>query len=133
MGCKRLFSLRQMEVLMKALKSSSLVLAIVIVGVATVLGSRAEAQSPSKLSPSMIVRGEVSQVQGEFHMTKDPQGLDTLDIVDKSYVITDRAGKELRLELRDDTKGLNSVNPGDKIEAQISSEGHTLSVTRLTP
>jgi len=118
---------------MKTLKSSSLVWAIVIVGLLAVVGTRAEAQSPSTLSPSMIVIGEVSQVQGEFHMTKDPLGLDTLDIVDKSYVITDRTGKELRLELSDDTKVLNRVNPGDKIEAKISSEGHTLSVIRLKP
>ena len=118
---------------MKALKSSRLVLAIVTFGFLAVLGTWAEAQSPSKSSPSKIVIGEVSQVQGEFHMTKDPQGLDTLDIVDKSYVITDRAGKEWRLELSDDTKILNRVNPGDKIEAKISIEGHTLSVIRLKP
>jgi len=118
---------------MKALKSSRLVLAIVTFGFLAVLGTWTEAQSPSKSSPSKIVIGEVSQVQGEFHMTKDPQGLDTLDIVDKSYVITDRAGKEWRLELSDDTKVLNRVNPGDKIEAKISIEGHTLSVIRLKP
>ena len=112
---------------MKALTWSSLVMAIISVGLAAVQGTRAEAQSPS-----LIVRGEVSQVEGEFHMAKDSQGLDTLDIVDKSYVITDRAGKELRLELRD-TKVLNRVNPGDKIEAKISIEGHTLSVIRLKP
>ena len=106
--------------------------ASVSVGFVAILGARAEAQSPSKSSSSMIVRGEVSQVEGEFHMAKDPQGLDTLDIVDKSYVITDRAGKELRLERRD-TKVLNRVNPGDKIEAKISIEGHTLSVIRLKP
>ena len=118
---------------MKALTWASLVMASVSVGFVAILGARAEAQSPSKSSSSMIVRGEVSQVKGEFHMAKDPQGLDTLDIVDKSYVITDRAGKELRLELRDDTKVLNRVNPGDKIEAKISIEGHTLSVIRLKP
>jgi hypothetical protein len=120
-----------MEAVMKTLESSSLVLAIIIVGLVAVLGTRAEAQSPSKSSPFMIVIGEVSQVEGEFHMTKDPQGLDMLDIVDKSYVITDRAGKEFRLELSDDTKVLNRVNPGDRIEAKISIEGHTLSVIRL--
>jgi len=118
---------------MKALKSSGLVMAIVSVGLVAVLGTRAEAQSPSKSSPSKIVTGEVSQVEGEFHMAKDPQGEDTLHIVDRSYVITDQAGKELRLELSDDTKVRNRVNPGDKIEAKISSEGHTLSVTRLEP
>ena len=118
---------------MKALKSSSLVMAIVSVGLVALLGTRVEAQSPSTSSPSMIVIGEVSQVEGEFHMARDLQGQDTLDIVDKSYVITDQAGKELRLELRTDTKVLNRVNPGDKVEAKISSEGHTLSVTRLKP
>jgi hypothetical protein len=109
---RRLFQL-QSEIRMNAPMSSSLVMAIVSVCLVAVLGSRAEAQSPSKSPPSMIVVGEVSQVEGEFHMSKGPQGQDTLDIVDKSYVITDQAGKELRLELRDDTKVLNRVNPGD--------------------
>lgn len=123
----------QTDVHMKTLAWSSLVMAIVSVALATVLDNRAEAQSSSTSPPSMIVRGEVSQVEGEFHMTRDLQGQDTLDIVDKYYVITDRAGKEMRLELRDDTKVLKRVNPGDKIEARISSAGHTLSVTRLEP
>ncbi len=118
---------------MKALKSSSLVLVLVTVGLVTVLGCLTEAQSPSKSSPSMIVRGDVSQVEGEFHMTGDLQGQDTLDIADKSSVTTDQAGEELCLELRDDTKILNRVNPGDKIEARISIEGRTLSVIRLKP
>lgn len=113
---------------MRVLTWSSLVMVMISVGLAVVLQTRAEAQSPF-----MIVQGEVSQVEGEFHMTRDLQGQDTLDIVYKSYVITDSAGKELRLELRDDTKVLNWVNPGDKIEAKISSEGQTLSVTRLKP
>ena len=116
---------------MKALKSSSLVSSLVTVGLLTVLGSLTEAQSPSKSSPSMIVRGEVSQVEGEFHMAKGPEGDVTLDIVDKSYVITSQTGKEVRLELDDHTKVENRVNPGDKVEAKISSRGHTLSVTRL--
>ena len=118
---------------METLKSSSLALVIVAVGLLPVLGTWADAQSPSNSVPSKIVIGEVSQVQGEFHMTKDPQGLDQLDIVDTSYVITDRAGKEWRLELSDDTKVLNRVHPGDKIEAKISIEGYTLSVIRLQP
>lgn len=118
---------------MKALKSSSLVIAIIGVGLVAVLGTRAEARSPSESSPSKIVTGEVSQVEGEFHMANDPLGEDTLNIVDKSYVITDHAGTELRLELSDDTKVPNRVNPGDKIEAEVSSEGHTLSVTHRKP
>lgn len=74
----------QTEVHRKTFTCSSLVMAIVSIGLAGVLGNRAEAQSPF-----MIVRGEVSQVEGEFHMAKDLQGQDTLDIVDKAYVMTD--------------------------------------------
>ncbi len=90
-----------------------------------------EAEAASGSAPSKTVTGKVSKVEGEFHMAKDIRGEDTLNIVDKSYVITDQSGEELRLELSNDTKVRNKVNPGDKIEAKISSEGHTLSVTRL--
>ena len=118
---------------MKTLKSSSLVMAIVTMGLVAALATRAEAQSVSNSSPLKIVTGEVSKVEGEFQMAKDRQGDTTLDIVDKSYVITDQAGKEVRLELDDNTTIRNRVTPGDKIEAKISSEGHALSVTRLEP
>ena len=119
---------------MKSLKSTGLAMAIVSVGLVAVLGTRAEARSPSESSPSKIVTGEVAQVEGEFHMAKDPQGELTLDIVDKSYVIiTGQAGVEVRLELDDNTKVWKRVNPGDKVEAKVSSKGHTLSVTRLEP
>jgi len=118
---------------MKSLNSISLAMAIVSVGLIAVLGTRAEARSPSESSPSKIVTGEVAQVEGEFHMAKDTQGELTLDIVDKSYVITSQAGEEVRLELDDKTKVRKRVNPGDKIVAKISSKGHTLSVTRLEP
>jgi hypothetical protein len=119
---------------MKSLKSTSLATAIVSVGLLVgAVGTRAEARSPSESSPSKIVTGEVAQVEGEFHMAKDPQGELTLDIVDKSYVITSQAGEKVRLELDDNTKVRKKVNPGDKIVAKISSKGHTLSVTRLEP
>jgi hypothetical protein len=119
---------------MKSLKSTSLAMAIVTVGLIAILGARAEARSPLESSPSKIVTGEVAQVKGEFHMAKDPKGELTLDIVDKTYVIiTSHAGDEVRLELDDNTKVLKKVNPGDKIVAKISPQGHTLSVTHLKP
>lgn len=89
------------------------------------------AQSHPEPSPSKTVTGEVSTVEGEFHMAKNPQGEDILQMVDKSYVITTRSGEELRLELSHDTKVPTRANPGDRIEARISQEGHTLSVTRI--
>ena len=94
---------------------------------ATIIG----AQSHSGPSPSKTVTGEVSTVEGEFHMAKNPQGEDVLEMVDRSYVITTRTGEELRLELSHDTKVPKRANPGDRIEARISQEGHTLSVTRV--
>ena len=118
---------------MNSLKSTSLATAIVTVGLVVALGTLAEAQSPSESTPSKVVTGEVAQVKGEFHMAKDPKGELTLDIVDKAYVITSQAGQEVRLELDDNTKVQKKVNPGDKIVAKISSQGHTLSVTRLEP
>jgi hypothetical protein len=127
------FPLLQKEVFMKYLKMTSLATAFIVIGLVAVLETRAEARSPSESSPSKIVTGEVAQVEGEFHMAKDLHGEVTLDIVDKSYVITGQAGEEMRLELDDNTKVMKKVNPGDKIVAQISSEGHTLSVTRLEP
>lgn len=118
---------------MKSLASSSLAMAIVSVALAAVVETRAEAASPSESAPSKIVTGEVAQVEGKFHMAKNPQGEVTLDIEDKFYVITSQAGGAVRLELDDDTKVRERVNPGDKIEAKISPKGHTLSVTRLEP
>ncbi len=118
---------------MKRLNVTNVAIAIVTVGLILVLGYRVEARSPSGSSASKIVTGEVAQVEGGFHMSKDLLGVDILDIVDKFYVITDQAGREARLELSDDTIIRRRVNPGDRIEAEISSEGHTLSVTRIEP
>jgi uncharacterized protein affecting Mg2+/Co2+ transport len=116
---------------MKFLTSASLALVIAGSGVVGAEGILAGSRSPSDVSASKIVTGEVAQVEGEFHMAKGPEGDVTLDIVDKSYVITSQTGKEVRLQLDDHTKVQNRVNPGDKVEAKISSGGHTLSVTRL--
>jgi hypothetical protein len=118
---------------MTFLQSTCLAIALVSAGVVPVQEVWAEGQSLSGSSPAKVVTGEVAQVKGEFHMAKDSQGDVTLDIVDKSYVITSQAGKEVRLDLDDKTKVRNRVNPGDKVVAKISSKGHTLSVTRLGP
>lgn len=118
---------------MTCLSVTNVAMAIATAVLILVLGDRVEAQSPSESSASKIVTGEVAQVEGGFHRTKDLLGVDTLDIVDKVYVITDQAGREVHLELSDDTKIRSRVIPGDTIVAEISSEGHTLSVTRIEP
>ncbi len=118
---------------MRFLQWTFLAMASMSVAGVPVHGALAEGRSSSGSAPSKVVTGHVAQVKGEFHMTKDSQGDVTLDIVDKSYVITSQAGDEVRLNLDDKTKVRNRVNPGDKVVAMISSEGQTLSVTRLGP
>jgi len=116
---------------MKFFTSISLTMAMVGAGLVALQGAWAESRSLSEMSSSSTVMGEVAQVEGEFHMAKGPEGDVTLDIVDKFYIITNQAGKEVRLELDDHTRVENRVNPGDKIEARISPKGQTLSVMRL--
>ncbi|HXV67358.1 MAG TPA: hypothetical protein VD738_00405 [Nitrospira sp.] len=118
---------------MKSLQSGSLTATLVSLSLASLMLTAVTtgAQSHQDVSSSKTVTGKVSKVVGEFQMAKDIQGTDTLEIVDKFYVIMDQSGNERRLTLDDDTKVRNRVNPGDRIEAKISPEGHTLSVTRL--
>ena len=111
--------------------SSGFVIATVSVVLAAILGAQTEAVSPTESPRSKVVVGKVSTVEGEFHMAKNAQGEDTLEMVDRSYTITTRSGEEMRLKLSDDTKVPTRANPGDRVEARISHEGHTLSVTRL--
>ena len=110
-----------------AVAATCLSLVNTLVG-ATIVGAQSH---PGPSDSKTVIRGEVSTVEGEFHMAKSPQGEDILEMVDKSYVITTRTGEEMRLELSQDTKVPTRANPGDRIEARISQEGHTLSVTRI--
>ena len=91
---------------------------------ATMVGAQSQLGSPS----SKTVMGKVSAVEGEFHMAKNSLGEDILKMVDKSYVITTPTGQEIQLKLSRDTKVPTRANPGDRIEAQISDRGQTLSV-----
>lgn len=97
---------------MKFPKSTIWATAIVTGGFIANLESQTEARSPSESSSMKIVTGEVFKVEGEFQMSKDRQGDDTLDIVDESYLITDQTGKEVRLELDDNTKIMKMVIQG---------------------
>ena len=118
---------------MESSKSSRAAIAATCLSLAnTLIGApMIGAQAHPGPSGSKTVTGEVSTVEGKFHMAKSPQGEDILEIVDNSYAITTRTGEELRLELSHDTKVPERANPGDKIEARISQEGLTLSVTKI--
>ena len=87
-----------------------------------------EARSQSELPSSKTVTGQVSAVEGEFHMAKDARGEETLKLVDKAYIITTPTGQKIQLMLTRETKVPTRANPGDRVEAKISQQGQTLSV-----
>lgn len=86
--------------------------------------ARSQSESPSPKT----VTGQISAVEGEFHMAKDARGEDTLKIVDKVYIITTPTGEEIQLKLTRETRAPARVNPGDRVEAKISEQGQTMSV-----
>jgi hypothetical protein len=85
-------------------------------------------QAQLQPDPPKTVIGKVSSVGGEFHMTKDQRGKDTLKMVDRSYLVTTPTGQQIELKLTDETKVPARANPGDRIEARVSEKGQTLSV-----
>jgi len=115
---------------MKPVQSTGAVRTVLSLTVVATLSAATmtEAQSPLGSPSSKTVRGEVSAVEGEFHMAKNSLGEDILKMVDKSYVITTPTGQEIQLKLSRDTKVPTRANPGDRIEAKISDRGQTLSV-----
>ena len=104
--------------------------AIAAIGLIGMLSSVNTGQAHSRSgSPALqVVTGRVSEVEGEFHITKNARGEDVLKFVDKSYVVITRTGEEIHLKLTPGTKVPARANPGDRIEAKISNEGQTLSV-----
>jgi hypothetical protein len=105
------------------LTAMSLAVAILFVAAPSI-----EARSQSELPSPQTVTGQVSAVDGEFHMAKDARGEETLKMVDKAYIITTSTGQEIQLKLTRETKVPTRANPGDRVEAKISQQGQTLSV-----
>ena len=85
-----------------------------------------QAQVPS--GSSKTVTGQVSAVEGVFHMEKDYRGEDILKMVDRSYIVTTPTGQQIELKLTRETKVPARANPGDRIEAKVTEKGQTLSV-----
>ena len=96
-------------------------------GVLSLLGVPAT-QAQVQSGTAQTVTGQVSAVEGEFHMAKDYRGEDILKMVDKSYFVTTPTGQQIELKLTHETKVPARANPGDRIEARITEKGQTLSV-----
>jgi hypothetical protein len=115
---------------MRSIKCTSAAVIAISLSIASVLlaAPTSDARSQSDSPSPKTVTGQVSAVEGEFHMAKDARGEDTLKLVDKAYIITTPAGQEIQLKLTHETSVPNRANPGDRVEAQISEKGQTLSV-----
>ena len=96
-------------------------------GVVSLLSAATIHAQLQSVSPKTVT-GQVSEVEGEFHMTKDSRGEDILKMVDKSYIVTTPTGQQIELKLTRETKVPARANPGDRIEAKITEKGQTLSV-----
>lgn len=120
---------------MTDVKSIRSAVAVIGLSVASLLGAvpLSEAQERPASSSPRTVTGQVSAVEGQFHMTKDPKGGDILKFVDKAYIITTPTGQEIQLTLTRQTRVPARANPGDRVEAKISEKGHTLSVKLIEP
>ena len=80
--------------------------AILSVGMAPLTSAAEEMAAPD----SMIVKGDLLRIDGEF------------------YVVKDTSGKEVRLHVDGTSKLEGTFKAGDKIEAQASDKGHALSI-----
>lgn len=120
---------------MAGVKSIRVAVTTISLSVASLLCSApmTEAHARSDSSSPRTVTGQVSAVEGSFHMAKDARGEDILKFVDKAYTITTPTGQEIQLKLTRETKVPARANPGDRVEAMISENGQALSVKLIEP
>ncbi|MEP6600740.1 MAG: hypothetical protein ABJB49_02900 [Nitrospirota bacterium] len=63
-------------------------------------------------APGGMVKGELLRIEGDF------------------YVVKDEMGKEVRLHVDKTSKVDGSPKAGDKVEAQVTAEGHAASLKK---
>lgn len=91
---------------MKSLMSSIAFAAVVSFGLATWTYAADVMAAPD----SQTIKGDVQKIDGEF------------------YVVKDSSGKEVRLHVDKTSKLEGTFKAGDKVEAQATDKGHTLSM-----
>lgn len=97
---------------LKRLKAAGAAIRFAVIAANILVGFMAYAQ-PS--TPAQVIRGDVLYREGEFYVIKDMTGHEVRLHVDKSTVMTDR------------------IKVGDKIEAQVDSNGHANSIRLQLP
>lgn len=68
--------------------------------------------APAGTAPAGMVKGELLRIEGDF------------------YVVKDDTGKEVRLHVDKTSKVDGSPKAGDKVEAQVTAEGHAASLKK---
>lgn len=96
----------------RGVKTAGILILALLVTVAMVGVSFAANEVPAPpASASQTVKGEVLMITDEFLVVKEP------------------TGKGLQLFFDKDTKRDTTIKAGDKIEAQVSPDGHAKSIT----
>ena len=70
------------------------------------------AMAPAGSAPAGMVKGDLLRIEGDF------------------YVVKDDTGKEVRLHVDKTSKVDGAPKPGDKVEAQVTAEGHAASLKK---
>ncbi len=70
------------------------------------------AMAPAGTAPAGMVKGELLRIEGDF------------------YVVKDDTGKEVRLHVDKTSKVEGAPKAGDKVEAQMTAEGHAASLKK---
>lgn len=74
----------------------------------------------------------LSQVTGGTQAAQVVRG-DVLNIEGDTYIVKDVSGHEVQIRVDKQTKSEDRIKVGDKIEAQISSDGHAQTIRVAIP
>ena len=97
--------------------AASFLMSLVIVGPAASADPQ-PAASPKPVSPAATVqsfKGQIVTIEGEH------------------YIVKDATGKEVRLHVNQETVLQSGLRVGDKVDAEVSANGHAVTLLRALP
>lgn len=112
---------------LKAMPSLFLIL-VATIGLGELSHAAPSPSVPSVMAPHHTVKGEVVVIAGELQAVKDGADTNEVLIMDELYVVQNGADEGIFLLVDESTKLNGTVQVGDEIEAQVSADGHALSI-----
>ena len=92
------------------------IIVVVVISLLINIAVDAISQTPGRSSPAAdVVRGDVLNIEGD------------------TYTIKDVTGHEVHLKVDGQTQHEDRIKVGDKVEAQVSTEGHALTIRIALP